>query len=169
LIDKEYKLILLSQENSAKAPEDFPEPLTTLMKQYDCELTDYELTLTHKHCKLVDILKNVLPEKCTVPKSFEMVGTIAHVNLESCQLPYKHLIGEAIMLKNSQVRTVVNKTEKINNVYRNATLEVIAGANNFITTVKEGNSRFDFDYSKVYWNSNNHTDRENVISMIKPG
>ena len=35
-----------------------------------------------------------------------------------------------------------------------------------MATVKEGNTRFTFDYSKVYWNSNNHTDREAVLSMI---
>ena len=92
-----------------------------------------------------------------------MVGTIAHVNLERSNVKYKYLIGQAIMLKNKHVKTVVNKRGKIDNVFRNAPLEVIAGANNFITSVKEGNLRFEFDYAKVYWNSNNHTDREKVL------
>ena len=73
------------------------------------------------------------------------------------------------MLKNPHVKTVVNKTEKIDNVFRNAQLEVIAGENNFIAIVKEGNARFTLDYSEVYWNSNNHTDREAVLSMISYG
>jgi tRNA (guanine37-N1)-methyltransferase len=89
-----------------------------------------------------------------------MVGTIAHVNLSSNQLPYKYQIGEAILLKNNIVKTVANKISKIDNVFRNCNLEVIAGENNFVATVKEGNCRFEFDYSQVYWNSNNHTDRE---------
>ena len=58
----------------------------------------YEAQLTYKNYKLVDILSKILPKGMHAASSFEMVGTIAHVNLSKNQLPYKNIIGEAIML-----------------------------------------------------------------------
>ena len=54
-----------------------------------------------------------------------MVGTIAHVNLEANQLPYKYQIGEAILLKNKIVKTVANKISKIDNVIYNNIIKII--------------------------------------------
>ena len=50
-----------------------------------------------------------MPEGCEVPTSFESVGHIAHLNLKDELLPYKHIIGQVILDKNSSIRTVVNK------------------------------------------------------------
>ena len=44
-----------------------------------------------------------------MPTSFESVGHIAHLNLKDELLPYKHIIGQVILDKNSSIRTVVNK------------------------------------------------------------
>ena len=44
-----------------------------------------------------------------MPTSFESVGHIAHLNLRDELLPYKHVIGQVLLDKNSSIRTVVNK------------------------------------------------------------
>ena len=49
-------------------------------------------------------------------------------------------------------KTVVNKTNVIDNTYRNFQMEVIAGEDNFETFSKENGCKFDMDFSKVYWN-----------------
>ncbi len=53
--------------------------------------------------------QKLLPEGCEVPTSFESVGHIAHLNLRDELLPYKHVIGQVLLDKNSSIRTVVNK------------------------------------------------------------
>lgn len=54
-------------------------------------------------------LQKLLPQGCEVPTSFESVGHIAHLNLRDELLPYKHVIGQVLLDKNSSIRTVVNK------------------------------------------------------------
>ena len=54
-------------------------------------------------------MQKLLPEGCEVPTSFEGVGHIAHLNIRDELLPYKHVIGQVILDKNSSIRTVVNK------------------------------------------------------------
>ena len=56
--------------------------------------------------------QRLLPEGCEVPTSFESVGHIAHVNLREELLPYKHVIGQVLLDKNSSIRTIVNKVSR---------------------------------------------------------
>ena len=63
------------------------------------------------------------------------------------------LTGDVLLDKINAVRTVVNKLNIIDNTYRNFQMELLAGENNFITVVKEHGMSYEFDFSKVYWNS----------------
>lgn len=56
------------------------------------------------------------------PNSFETVGHMAHYNLTPEQEKFKTVIGEITILKCPNIQTVVNKTEKLHNVYRTPTL-----------------------------------------------
>ena len=75
--------------------------------------------------------------------------------------PYKSVIGR-ILLETSRegVRTVVNKTNTIDNTYRNFSMEVLAGEDDFLVNVKENGESFQFDFSKVYWNPRLSTEHE---------
>jgi hypothetical protein len=54
--------------------------------------------------------QRLLPPTCTeVPSAFEAVGHIAHINLRDDLLPYKYLIGQVLLDKNPNIKTVVNK------------------------------------------------------------
>jgi len=53
--------------------------------------------------------QRLLPPGAEVPSSFETVGHIAHLNLRDELLPYKHLVGQVLLDKNPNIRTVVNK------------------------------------------------------------
>jgi tRNA (guanine37-N1)-methyltransferase len=61
---------------------------------------------------------------------------------------------------------VVNKTEALENIYRNPTLEVLAGNPSLITKVKEGDCFFNLDFGTVYWNSRLNTERERVKLLL---
>ena len=62
------------------------------------------------------------------------------------------ITGEVLLDKVSKVETVVNKTNAIDNTYRNFAMEVLAGKPDFVTTAKENGHSFKMDFSKVYWN-----------------
>lgn len=77
--------------------------------------------------------------------------------------------GEVVLDQQSSVRTVVNKTDSIDNTFRFFKMELLAGEDNMNATVRENGCTFTFDFSKVYWNSRLHTEHERVIGLIKPG
>ena len=69
----------------------------------------------------------------------------------------------------STTRTVVNKTDSIDNTFRFFKMELLAGEDNMVTTVHENGCHFTFDFSKVYWNSRLHTEHERVVGMLERG
>ena len=77
--------------------------------------------------------------------------------------------GEVMLDHHGSIRTVVNKTDSIDNTFRFFKMEVLAGEDDMITTVHENGCTFKFDFSKVYWNSRLQTEHERVVSMIKRG
>ena len=72
-------------------------------------------------------MRKILPNNVTIPTGYELVGNIAHFNLRGEQLKYKKIIGKVILAKNKGVRTVVNKSDALSNVYRTPELEILAG------------------------------------------
>ena len=72
--------------------------------------------------------------------------------------------------KNSpQIKTVVNKTNTIHDVFRFFQMEVIAGENNLYTSVKQDGCIFEFDFSKVYWNSRLQMEHSRLVELFDPG
>ncbi|XP_069063508.1 tRNA (guanine(37)-N1)-methyltransferase isoform X2 [Pleurodeles waltl] len=133
------------------------------------QIIKYDLELSYENFKTEEILRAVLPEGQDVTSGFSRIGHIAHMNLREHQLPYKNLIGQVIMDKNPGVTSVVNKTNTIDTTYRNFQMEILAGDNNMITKVRENNTSYEFDFSKVYWNPRLSTEHERIIGLLKSG
>ena len=76
-------------------------------------------------------------------------------------------LGQVLLDKQSIVRTVVNKADTINDTFRFFKMELLAGEDDMVATVKENSCTFTFDFSKVYWNSRLHTEHERVVKMLK--
>ena len=100
------------------------------------------------------VLRKLLPSTNTsnancsqieeVPSSFEIAGHIAHVNLRSESLPYKYLIGKAIIDKNPRIKVIVNKVGNIENEFRTFPMEIIAGEEldtNLLNEICNGNTK----------------------------
>nr|XP_033807194.1 tRNA (guanine(37)-N1)-methyltransferase isoform X2 [Geotrypetes seraphini] len=148
----------------------FDESDRTVLKQFEVSphVLQHDLELTYENYNTEEILSAVLPEGQAVTTAFSRVGHICHINLRDHQLPFKTLIGQVIIDKNRGITSVVNKINIIDSAYRNFQMEVLAGENNMVAKVKENNIRYEFDFSKVYWNSRLSTEHERIVGLLKP-
>jgi len=115
-----------------------------------------------------EVLRKLLPESIKeIPSSFEQAGHLAHINLREEVLPYKYIIGQVIIDKNPNIRTVINKVGTIETEFRTFPIELLAGENNYNVTLRESNARFQFDFDKVYWNSRLQMEHSRLINLIR--
>ncbi|XP_058843961.1 tRNA (guanine(37)-N1)-methyltransferase-like isoform X1 [Acipenser ruthenus] len=168
--DENHRLVLLDPFTISTA-SCFGESENAAMKQLEVNtgIHTYDLELAYENFKSEEVLRAVLPEGQDVTYGFSRVGHIAHMNLREHQLPFKSLIGQVIIDKNSSITSVVNKTNIIDTTYRNFQMEVLAGEDNMATKVRENNVTYEFDFSKVYWNSRLSTEHERIVSLLEPG
>jgi tRNA (guanine37-N1)-methyltransferase len=61
---------------------------------------------------------------------------------------------------------VVNKTDKLHNVYRTPELELISGEGDYETKLHEGKVNMVLNFEKVYWCSKLHSERDRVLQEI---
>ncbi|GAB1608431.1 tRNA (guanine(37)-N1)-methyltransferase-like [Argonauta hians] len=128
-----------------------------------------EVELNYDNWSAAEILRAILPQNCDNVSGFSNVGHIAHLNLRDETLPFKFLIGQVILDKVSSVRTVVNKMNIIDNTFRNFQMELLAGEDDFYATVRENKCVYQFDFSKVYWNSRLAMEHERIVSNLERG
>lgn len=64
---------------------------------------------------------------------------------------------------------MVNKTDSIEETFRFFKMEVLAGEDNMNACVKQHGCTFEFDFSKVYWNSRLQTEHQRIVDILKPG
>eukprot|EP00835_Amoeboradix_gromovi_P005133 NODE_455_length_8260_cov_0.408406.p2 type:complete len:409 gc:universal NODE_455_length_8260_cov_0.408406:1521-295(-) len=157
--EEDLKTVLLM----ADCPKQF-------LDKYDCIQEDYTLSLDYNNFTSQQVLHELLPQKMDIPSSYESIGHIAHLNLRDEQLPYKFAIGQIFLDKYTNIKTVINKTTHLdgNNPFRILPFELIAGESNFIAKVSETGCRFEFDYSKVYWNSRLQMEHMRLCKLFKP-
>lgn len=124
--------------------------------------------IKYDNYQLKDLLKGILPEDLEGVSSFSQVGHIVHVNLRDEMLPFKGIVGQVLLDKVPNCKSVVNKLNSIDNVYRFFQLELLAGEDNYQTVVKENGVSFEFDFSKVYWNSRLSTEHERIALSVQP-
>ena len=161
------KLVLLSSALDSSAA--LPAPLASLVAEHSLSTTHHAVQLTYQLHSLDEVLRAVLPAGVTPPSSFETVGHLAHVNLLPAHLPYRRLIGSAIVSHSPGIRCVVNKLSAISDEYRVLPMEVIAGdERDTVTVVREHGCQFRFDYRLVYWNSRLATEHRRLVELIQP-
>nr|VZI19055.1 unnamed protein product [Spirometra erinaceieuropaei] len=127
----------------------------------------FRMTLTYDNLTLEKVLKELLPKDMDAVTGFSVIGHIAHFNLKPEALPYRKLIGEVVLDKLPQVRTVLHKASKIDTDFRTFSVDLMAGEPVYLTTVKENNVSFKLDFSKVYWNSRLGTEHSRIVSEVK--
>lgn len=171
-IDEEpsKKCVFLHPEKITKW-EDIPD--TTREHFQECEVNEQnfgmkEINLEYQNFSFHTIFKAVLPEDEDTVAGFSQTGHIIHLNLRDHLLEYRHLIGQVLIDKIKTCRTVIIKSNIIANTYRNFSLELIAGEEDYVVTIKENRCNFQFDFSKVYWNSRLGKEHERILGFLSP-
>ncbi|XP_057290590.1 tRNA (guanine(37)-N1)-methyltransferase-like [Hydractinia symbiolongicarpus] len=161
------KIILLRPD--IRSLDEFTTSQKSILDEEGATFTRHEIELTYKDFNLEEILKKVLPKNTEeLVSSFETVGHIAHVNLKENLLDFKHLIGTLLLDKNPNIKTVVNKTNSIEETFRFFKMELLAGEDDMYATVQEHGCVFKFDYSTVYWNSRLQTEHQRIVEILNP-
>ncbi|KAG0053167.1 tRNA(m(1)G37)methyltransferase [Gryganskiella cystojenkinii] len=168
--EKSKRLVLLSLDIKDKELQGASERTKEYIKEKGLDVTEAQFNVSYDHWTADEVLRAILPEDLVgeAPSSFTTVGHIAHMNLKDEYLPWKSLIGEIILDKNPNLRTVVNKMDSIDTTFRFFKMEVLAGDDDMIAEVRESGCKFKFDFSNVYWNSRLHTEHERLVKMFKP-
>lgn len=127
------------------------------------------LNLTYENWGAAPLLKAVLPKNEPPLTSYSTIGHIIHLNIKDHLLEYKYVIAHILLDKVNYAKTVVYKKNTIDNVFRTFEMEVLCGEPNFIVSVIEYGMKFEFDFSKVYWNPRLSTEHHKIVKMIQAG
>ncbi|CDI82228.1 met-10 domain-containing protein, putative [Eimeria praecox] len=145
--------------------EGLPDSLQSLLKEKGIQVLRHRVSLGYDNLSVVECLAQLLPEGVETPHRFECVGHIAHLNLPAPLLKFKYAIGQVVLDKHPQLRTVVLKTG-IGSKWRELQFELIAGEPVYVAKVKESDLVFEVDYSKVFWNSRLSCERQRITATI---
>ena len=131
-----------------KTPEHLPAVAQEFMRELGGSFVLHRLTLGYEQLTYKQALSRLLPPWVSVPSGYEVVGHIAHFNLQEQHWPHRTLIGQ-ICLEKRGVRTVVAKLGKVSNLFRTFEMEVIAGEADTYVRIQEHGLRLHFDFQEV--------------------
>lgn len=163
--------LLLADPATVKGAAELPEETQELLRKLGVsQVEPVDLELGVDNLSFEEICATFIPPEVQIPYGFETAGHIAHLNLREEQLPFKHQIGEALLLKNKGLRTVVNKVDTIQSKFRVFPMELLAGEPDYVCEVQSDGCRFQFDFRSVYWNSRLDTEHNRLCrTYFRPG
>lgn len=117
---------------------------------------------------LVEALQGKLPpyKLACLPKSFDLIGDVALIELPPELVEDGELIAKGIMSVHPRVRTVYAKVEHTKGVFRVRPLKLLAGIDNPVTIHKENGCLFKVDLSSTYFSPRLSTERLRVVKQV---
>ena len=133
------------------------------------EVVDAEMQVQEHHPTDYREVAEVPAElKGILPSSFDVVGDVAMIKLPDELIPYKHVIGDALLRVNRSIRTVFIDSG-VKGEFRIRDLEQIAGTGSSETVHKEFGVKLYTDPSKVYFNPRLSSERSRVANHVRDG
>ncbi|MDG6243984.1 MAG: class I SAM-dependent methyltransferase family protein [Methanolobus sp.] len=119
---------------------------------------------------LRDELKGIVPQNylCKLPSRFDVIGDIAIVSVPQGMETYNEDVARAIMERTQNIRTVLNKTSKIEGDRRIASLEIITGESTE-TIHREFGLAYRIDLKQSFFNGRLSFERKRVASLVRSG
>ncbi len=118
---------------------------------------------------LPQFLDNKLPPDllASLPKSLDVIGDIAVIDIPSELKKYENVIGEAILQTQKNIRTVLAKAGAISGTYRVREYTFIAGEQKTQTIHKEFGCKYQIDLAKAYFSPRLSHEHERVTSLVR--
>ena len=104
-----------------------------------------------------------------VPSSYDLVGSVAVLELPEELEPYAAAVGGALMRLHPRVETVAAKVGGTRGAYRLRELRVIAGSGRTETLHREHGCVYKVDLRKAFFNPRMGGERLRVARQVKPG
>lgn len=122
------------------------------------------------HHTLLEVLQNRLPPHllAVLPRSFDVVGHIAIVELPNELAPFDELVGKAVLEICPSIRTVMAKASVFSTEYRVRDLTLIAGEDKSVTHYREHGCVFELDVRAVFFSPRLSHERLRVASQVQP-
>jgi tRNA (guanine37-N1)-methyltransferase len=120
-------------------------------------------------------LKKALGKKLTkkerekIITSYDVVGSIAIVEIPKELRKKEKIIAETLLLLHKSIKTVLKKEGIHKGKYRRQKLKFLAGKRTKIAEYKENNARFRLDVEKVYFSPRTSTERKRIYELVRPG
>lgn len=123
-----------------------------------------------RHRTLTEALHSRLPSDtlANVPRSMDLVGDVAIVELPKELALHEQAIGEAILETCPNVHTVMAKAGAFSSDYRIRDLKLIAGEDKSVTCHKEHGCLFEIDIKSAFFSPRLSHERSRVASQVKP-
>ncbi len=135
------------------------------------EVVHKELPEVEKKGRIVEYLKGKIPDELLplVPRSFDIIGHVAVVEVPEELKGYEREIGEAILRIHKNVKTVAVEEGPHEGVFRVQRVRVVAGDNNLLTLYKEHGVKMWVDVGKVYFSVRHSFERKRIAELVKDG
>ena len=102
-----------------------------------------------------------------LPRSFDVIGDIAVIDLRSELAPYSLKVGNGILRVNPNVRLVVRKSGEVSGKFRTRGLQILAGSGGMETVHREFSCSYHLDISLVYFNPRLSYERLRVAKQVE--
>ena len=157
--------IPLTRELSTREEEEMGEELPdyTILK---CDFNERK-----KKKSLIQLLDEKLPSHllASLPRSMDLVGDIAVIELSPELEAHTTIVGKAILETNKNVRTVLAKAGAISGTYRLRKLRFVAGERKTVTVHKEHGCLYQVDLAEAYFSPRLSHEHERVASLAENG
>lgn len=107
-------------------------------------------------------------EKKHLKTSYDIIGSIAIIEIDDVLKNKEKLIAEKILSLNKSIKTVLKKAGEHCGIFRTQKMTWLAGEKTKEAIHKENNTRIKLNVEKVYFSSRLSTERKRIMQQVKP-
>lgn len=104
-----------------------------------------------------------------IPRSVDVVGDIAIMEIPKELETHARIIGEAFLEANKSIKTVLAKAGAVCGTYRVRGYEIIAGESRTATIHREHGCKYHIDLAKAYFSPRLSYERRRIASLVEDG
>lgn len=147
------------------------------LKRIEQQLEDFELSYNsflekkNQPQTLDQLLEKKLPAELIkiLPRSIDIVGDIAIIEVPRELAPQKKIVGEGILKIHRNIRTVLAKAGVVNGTFRLRKIEIIAGEHRTETIHAEHGCKYHVDVAKTYFSPRLSYEHKRVATLVQKG